>query len=90
MRNADAEAERPHGVDVVDLGGKLRDHQARPDVVGREQIRETIDVVPAAAAPGDLPEIEPVVNTVVNERGQPVLVDGVPEAQLGSDPVIEP
>ncbi|MEL7207732.1 MAG: DUF3427 domain-containing protein, partial [Actinomycetota bacterium] len=47
-------------------------------------------VVAAAPGPGDLPQVEAVVDAPVGERHQPVLVDGVPQPQLGRNPVVEP
>ena len=51
---------------------------------------ERLDVVAAAPAPRDVPQVEPVVDAVVGEGREAVLVDGVPQPQLGGDPVVEP
>ena len=88
--DADAEAERAHPREIVDAAAQLLHHLPRPGVVRREQVRQALDVVAAAAAPGDLAQIEAVVDAVVDERRRAVLVDGVPEPQLGGDPVVEP
>lgn len=69
---------------------ELLDHQTRPCVVGREQVAQLGDVVATAPAPRDLAEIQSVGNAVIDERGEPMLVDRVPESQLGSDALIEP
>jgi hypothetical protein len=45
-------------------------------------------VTPSTSYP--LPEVQVVGDAVVGERGEAVLVDGVPEAELGGDPVVEP
>src|SRR5581483_11451011 len=46
--------------------------------------------VTAPAAPRDVAQVEAVVNAEVQERSEVLLVDGVPQAQLGGDAVVEP
>ena len=74
----------------VDVSVELLEHLARPDIVGGVEPVETLDVVAAAAPPGDVAQVEAVVDAVVDEGRQAVLVDGVPQAQLGGDAVVEP
>ena len=87
--DADAEAEGPHrrGVDVV---GELVQHEAGPGVVAGVEVLECRDVVALAPPPGDVGEVEAVVDAEVLERREVLAVDGVPEAQLGGDAIVEP
>lgn len=87
--DAHAEAEGAHARDVVGAAGHLLQDQAGPGVVAGEQVGEAVDVVAAAAAPGDVAEVQAVVDAVVGEGDQAVLVDGVPQAQLGGDAAVE-
>ena len=50
---------------------------------------ESGDVVSLPAAPRDVAQVEPVVNAEVRERREVLLVDGVPQPQLGGDPAVE-
>jgi hypothetical protein len=51
---------------------------------------EPLDVVAATAAPRHVAQIEAVVDAVVDERREALLVDRVPEPQLGRDAPAEP
>ena len=75
------------GVGVL---GDLLDDEAGPGVGAGVGVAEGLDVVAPASAPGDVAEVEAVVDAEVEERRQVLLVDGVPEAQLGGDAVVEP
>ena len=88
--DAHAEPEGPHGGGVVDVTGHLGHHQPSPRIGGRVEVREAPDVVPATALPGDVGQVESVVDAEVEERRQPVLIDGVPQAQLSRDALVEP
>ena len=90
MLDADAEPERPHRLQVVDARGELRDHLPGPSVVGREQVGEALRVVAAPAPPRHVAQVEAVVDAVVDEGDEPVLIDRIPEPQLGGDAVAEP
>ena len=72
------------------MGVHLRENGPGPGVRRREDVREAVDVVSAASLPGDLAEVQAVVDPVVGERREPVLIDRVPEAELGRDSVVEP
>jgi hypothetical protein len=87
--DADAEAEDAHG-GGVGVAGELGEDAAGPGVIGGVELLEAKGVVAAAAAPGDVAEVEAVVDAEVLEGGEAVLVDGVPEAELGGDAVVEP
>jgi hypothetical protein len=69
---------------------QLLEHEAGAHVVAGVDLLQRLDVVAAAAFPGHLTEVHPVVDAEVGERGEAVLVDRVPQAQLGGDPLVEP
>ena len=87
--DADAEAERSHrrGVDV--LVNLLHD-EAGPRVRAGVGVGQRLDVVAATAPPRNLAEVETVVDAEVEERRQVLLVDRVPQPQLGGDAIVEP
>lgn len=76
--NADAESERSHPGGAVHPLRELLEHEPRPDVVCGEQIRELLHVVTLPSPPWNVSEIESVMDSVVRERGKPVLVYRVP------------
>ena len=78
-----------HGRWVPDALAKLLDDLADPHVVGGVDVREGSDVVAGAPPEGHLPEVEAVVDAVVGERHEVLLIDGVPDAQLGGDAPVE-
>lgn len=86
--DAHAEAERAHRVNVahVPLGGA--EHRTGPHVVGGVELLERVHVV-AAGAEVDGREVDVVVDAEVLKRHDQRLVDGVPEADLRGDAVIE-
>ena len=90
MRDADAEPERAHGPHVGDVPAQRVEHATRDGVVRREHVRESLDVVAATAVPGHLPKIGSVGEPEVGERDEPLLLDRVPEPELGGDPAVEP
>ena len=49
-----------------------------------------LDVVAAAAPPRDVAQVQAVVDAVVDEGRQAVLIDRIPQAQLGRDAIVEP
>ena len=65
------------------------DHQTRPCVVGGKDVLERSDVVSLSAAPRDASQVEPVVDAEVRKRGEVLLVDRVPQAQLRRNPTVE-
>ena len=75
------------GVGVL---GDLLDDEAGPGVGAGVGVAEGLDVVAAASAPRDVAQVEAVVDAEVEERREVLLVDGVPEAQLGGDAIVEP
>ena len=87
--DADAVPERPHLRGIGDLAPHFFNHETCPRVVGREDVLERADVVPLSATPGDGAQVEPVVDTEIREWRQILLVDCVPEPQLGGNPAIE-
>lgn len=76
--------------DVVNALGCLGDDTSRPKIVGSHQVGQAGDVVAAPTPPGDPAQVEPVVDAIIEKRAQPVLIDGVPEAKFGGDPIAEP
>ncbi len=70
--------------------GDLLDDEPGPGVGAGVGVAERLDVVAAASAPRDVAQVEAVVDAEVEERRQVLLVDGVPEPQLGGDAVVEP
>lgn len=68
----------------------LLDDEASPGVGARVGGAEGVDVVAPASLPGDVAQVEAVVDAEVHEGRQLLLVDGVPQAQLGGDAVVEP
>ncbi len=87
--DADAEAECSHGRWVPDALAKLLDDLADPHVIGRVDVRERSDVVSGASTERHLPQVETVVDPVVGERHQVLLVDRVPDPELGGDTSVE-
>lgn len=90
MRDADAEPEGAHGPYVGHVAAKRIEHTTCDGVVRRQHVRESIDIVATATAPGHLPQIGSVGNAEVGERYEPLLLDRVPEPELGRDPTVEP
>ena len=90
MLNAHAEAESPHPVWIVNARHELCEHMPGPGIIRRQKIREALDVVPSTAPPWHLTQIKPVVDAVVHERREPLLIDRVPQAQLGGNSIVEP
>ena len=70
--------------------GHLLDDEASPGVGAGVGVAERLDVVAPASPPRDVAQVEAVVDAEVEERRQVLLVDGVPQAQLGGDAVVEP
>ncbi len=88
--HAHAEAEGAELGRVAEVLGHLLEDALGPDVGAGDDVRERPLVVPPASPPRDLPEVEGVGDAVVGERREAVLVDGVPEPELGGDAVVEP
>ena len=63
---------------------------AGPGVGAGVEVAEGFDVVALAAAPRDVGQVEPVVDAEVHEGREALLVDRVPQPQLGGDAVVEP
>ena len=57
---------------------QLLEHKLGLDVVGGEQVRQTLGVISAAATPGNVAQVESVVNAKVDKRRQALLVNGIP------------
>ncbi len=89
MADADAEPERSHTRGVAHLLADLFEHSPSPGVVCGEHVGELGDVVASATLPRHVPQVGAVVNAQVVERRQVVLVDGVPETQLGGNTAVE-
>src|SRR5690606_2969206 len=79
VRHAHAEAQHTRLVDVAHSTQKLSEHKFRPDIVSGEHIREPVDVIATTPRPGNVTKIQSVMNPVINERAQPMLIDGIPE-----------
>ncbi len=75
---------------IVDVGMELGEHEPRPHVVAGDEALESFDVVAAAPSPGDVAKIEPVVDPEVGEGHEVLLIDGIPQPQLGGNAVVEP
>ena len=90
MRHTDAKPQDPGSVDVVDSPLELREHMLRPDIVRGDEICEAFDVITAPALPRHFPQVQIIVNTVVDERRQPMLIDRVPQSQFRGDAIVEP
>lgn len=88
--HAHTEPQAPHRVGIVGVAHQLVDHRAGPGIGARVQRAQRLDVIALPSPPRDVGQVEPVVDPEVGERHQPVLVDGVPQAQLGGDAVVEP
>ena len=89
--DAHAESERPHPTCVIDARGELRGGPVRAQAsVAVSRFDRPCRVVSATPLPGDLAQVQAVVDAVVGERREAVLGDRVPEAKLGGDPVVEP
>jgi hypothetical protein len=87
--DAHAEAETAHRR-WLGMVGDLLDDEPGPGVGAGVCVAESFYVVALATTPGDLAEVEPVVDAEVEERCEVLLVDGIPETQFGSDAVVEP
>ncbi len=70
--------------------GDLLDDEAGPGVGAGVGVAQGLDVVAAPSTPRDVAEVEAVVDAEVQERREVLLVDRVPQAQLGRDAVVEP
>ena len=70
--------------------GDLLDDEASPGVGAGVGVAERLDVVAPPSAPRDLTQVETVVDAEVQERREVLLVDRVPQAQLGCDAIVEP
>src|SRR5262249_22831369 len=68
----------------------LLDDKASPGVGARVCVAQRLDVVAPPAAPGNISEVEAVVDAEVEERRQVLLVDRIPEPQLRRNAVVEP
>ena len=87
--DADAEAQCSHGPWVPDVPAKLLDDLANPHVISRVDVRERSDVVSGASTERHFPQVETIVDPVVGERHEVLLVDGVPDPELGGDASVE-
>ncbi len=88
--DADAEAERAHPGGVVHAPRELLEDESGPGVAAGEEVGELLHVVAAAPPPGNVAQVEAIVDAVVGEGHEAMLVDGVPESQLGGDAPVEP
>ena len=87
--DAHAEAEAAHRRRLGVVGHLLHD-QAGPGVGAGVGGAQRLDVVAAAPPPRDVPEVEPIVDAEVEEGREVLLVDRVPQPQLGGDAIVEP
>ena len=87
--DAHTEPEGPHRRRLR-VACDLLHHQTRPRPRARVDVAQRFDVVAAAPSPRHLGEVESVVDSEVHERRELLLVDGVPEPQLGGNAVVEP
>ena len=74
---------------IGDLPPDLLHYQMDPRVISREDAFEGGDVVSLATAPWDAAQVEPVVNAEVRERREVLLIDCIPDPQLGGDSAVE-
>ena len=87
--DTDAEPETPHRGNL-DVLVDLLHHESSPSVGTRVRLTERSNVVPGAASPRNGPEVEAVVNAVVDEGRQVLLLDRIPQPQLGGNAVTKP
>ena len=74
----------------VGVLGDLLDDQTSPGVGAGVGVAQRLDVVAAAPPPRDLAQVEAVVDPEVEERREVLLIDRVPQPQLGGDAIVEP
>src|SRR5579862_1647594 len=90
MINTHTEAEGPNALFESKSLFKLLDHGICPYVRGRDRRGEPLNVVTGTSPPRNVAQIEIVRDPEVGKRYQSMLVDRVPEPQLGCDSVVEP
>jgi hypothetical protein len=87
--DAHAEPEGPHRRDVGVLVDLVND-EPRPGIRAGVGGAERVDVVAAATPPRDVAQVDAVMDAEVQKRRQVLLVDCVPQPQLGRDAIVEP
>ena len=90
VSDAHAKPEGPNHGRIARAAIQFLQHDACVSVVYRQHFSKALDVVPTAASPRHVSKIGVVVNSVVDKRCQPMLVNCVPKPKLGSDAVTEP
>lgn len=90
MVDAHAEAQRAHLRRIGHVLPELREDQVRALIVAGEHVAQSRQVIALAAPPLHGPQIDAVVDAVVGKRAQVLLIDGVPQPQLGGDAILEP
>ena len=68
----------------------LLDDETRPGIGTGVDVAQCFNVVAAATAPRDVSQVEAIVDPEIVERCKVLLIDGVPQAELGGDAIIEP
>src|SRR5690349_15966897 len=69
---------------------KLPKHSAGPYIRRRDETGEASDVIASSPAPRDVAKIKVVCHPEVGERHESVLIDRIPEPELGRDAAVEP
>ncbi len=87
--DVDAEAEGPHRSRGGDVVAHRIEDATEPDVTRGIDAPQLLDGI-AARCPGDLREVGAVADPEVLEGAEEILIERLPEAQLGSDAIAEP
>ena len=88
--NADTETEGAHRGRVISETRYFLHDLSRPSICTGVQAAQCLNVVALAATPGDVGEVESVVDAEIHEGREALLVDGIPQPQFGGNAIIEP
>ncbi|GAX56006.1 hypothetical protein SO3561_07573 [Streptomyces olivochromogenes] len=84
MRDRDAEAQRPHGAGLDELLLHGLHDESRPRVIAGQDVAQG-GVVIGAALPLHCTQVGVVADSEVVERAEELVLQGLPQAHLGSD-----
>ena len=88
MVSGDTKAQRLHGGQVSDLVTNSLKDDAGPTFVPGEQVRQFARVI-RTLPPVQARQVHPVCDREVVERGQQVVLEGIPQPQLGGSAATE-